>query len=199
MMKTGELVVLVDSVQEAVKFYTEKLGFDIVELRESQSDPHVLDFALVRKSKCGIVFRKPFVEEFAEFSFIKRCMSRCVGLKIELNSGIEKFFDRCQKKGVDVVLPLEQDQEKKSFSFKDPFGIKLTCIQFLEKSAMQPDYDFHGYFINKQDLEKRPESEDRLLSNMVEQVRKFGILRRSAKKYAKSKLKSLSKKIKPSS
>jgi len=193
MMKTGELVVIVDSVEEAVKFYTEKLGFDIVELQGNQSDPRILDFSHVRKSKCGIIFRKPFVEEFAEFSFIKRCLSRCVGMTIELNKGIEAFFDRCQKKGVDVVRPLERDEAQAllTFTIKDLFGIKLVFIQPLGGQAVQPNFNFHGYHIKKEDLENLPQGEDALIDRMIDQLKAFGILRRAAKKYAKLKLKNL--------
>ncbi|MFH0898289.1 MAG: VOC family protein [bacterium] len=195
MMKTGELVVIVDSVEEAVKFYTEKLGFDIVDLKESQSDPQLLDFCFLRKSKCSIIFRKPFVEEYAEFSFIKRCLSRCVGLNIELNGDIEKFFERCQTKNVDIVRSLgkRENADILSFTIKDPFGTKLVFSQSLKDIFIKPEFDFHGYLINKQDLEKLPETEEFLLDHMVDSVKRFGILRRFAKKYAKLKLKNLSR------
>ncbi|MFH1831239.1 MAG: VOC family protein [bacterium] len=197
MMRTGELVVVVDSVEEAVKFYTEKLGFDIVELVEDQTDPRTLGFAQLRKSKCGVVFRKPLVEEFAEFSFIKRCLSRCVGLSLEVNKGIEKLFTRCSKKGIDIVHALADDPKRKIkfFTVKDPFGIKLEFMQALEGASSKPSLNFHGLYINEQDLKKLSETEEVLVDKMVDVLKKFGILRRAAKKHAKIHLKRLAKKV----
>ena len=196
MMKTGELVVIVDSVEDAVKFYTEKLGFDIVELQEDQSNPQMLSFSLVRKSKCEIIFRKPFVEEFAEFSFIKRCMSRCVGITVEMNNGIEKLFDRCEKKGVDIIHQLERYESKGeiSFTIKDLFGIKLVFSQPIEGKTIEPDFNFHGYPISKDAIKNlTSDDEEVLINRMIQQLKVFGVSRRAAKKYAKLWLKNLLK------
>ena len=38
MMKSSELVIIVDSVEDAVKFYTEKLAFDIVDAQASKEN-----------------------------------------------------------------------------------------------------------------------------------------------------------------
>jgi len=92
-MKSGELVIVVDSVENVIKFYTEKLGFDVVELctkDKSEQSENSLSYGRVKKGKCFIAFRLPSVEELAEFSFIKRCVSRSTGLYIEMKKGIEK-------------------------------------------------------------------------------------------------------------
>ena len=83
MMKSGELVVVVESVRDAVKFYTEKLSFDVV-LLETQEErgEHAIVAARLRKGKCFIHFRTATIDELAEFSVIKRCSSRCVLLQV---------------------------------------------------------------------------------------------------------------------
>src|SRR5260221_12819284 len=109
MMKSGELLVIVDSVEEAIKFYTEKLAFDIARVEASRDVVNTLHSAHLRKGKCGLIFRTPLVEELAEFSFIKRCGSRCIGFNVEMKKGIDKYFQRCQKKGLKTTELKDHD------------------------------------------------------------------------------------------
>ena len=51
MMKSSELVLIVETVEEGVKFYTEKLGFDIVDLQESYRKWKALDFGASAQRK----------------------------------------------------------------------------------------------------------------------------------------------------
>ena len=95
MIKSSELLVVVDSVEEAVKFYTEKMAFDLVDAQVSPENSNLLIAAHVRKGKCHIIFRAPQVEELADFSFIKRCASRCAGLYVEVKKGLDRCFERC--------------------------------------------------------------------------------------------------------
>ena len=187
MMKSSELLLIVDSVEEAVKFYTEKLAFDIANLEVSKESPSTFAAAHLRKGKCFISFKTPQVEELAEFSFIKRCASRCVGLRAEMKKGIEKYFQRCQKKGLKVVTELKENDGVKSFAIRDPFGVKLIFVQPVE-GKVRVSSDVAG-----KSAEVRGRKETEVVNEMVEHLRTFGILRRAAKKYAKLKIKQLSK------
>lgn len=195
MMKSSELLVIVDSVEEAIKFYTEKLAFDIAGLEASKESAYTLNSAHLRKGKCGIIFRAPLVEELAEFSFIKRCSSRCVGFNIEIKKGLEKYFQRCQKKGLKPTELRTRDGYR-HFSLRDPFGTKLVFSQLLEGTQPKPNIDFLGIPISEQDVAGRGRKEADIVDDMVEKLRNFGILRRAAKKYAKHVFKALTKKSK---
>ena len=98
MMKSGISVFVVDSIEKAVKFYTEKLSFDVVELSVDPETKRILDYAQVRKGKCFIIFRSPRVDELAEFSLVKRCGTRGTGLYVQMKKGLDKYFERCKKK-----------------------------------------------------------------------------------------------------
>jgi catechol 2,3-dioxygenase-like lactoylglutathione lyase family enzyme len=190
MMKSSELLLIVDSVEEAVKFYTEKLAFDVANLEASKENPHVLAAAHLRKGKCFISFKTPQVEELAEFSFIKRCVSRCVGLRVEMKKGIEKYFQRNQKKGLRVIAELKESDGVKSFAIRDPFGVKLIFVQPVE-DKVHVSSDVAGKIV-----EMRGRKEADVVNELVEHLRAFGILRRAAKKYAKLKVKQLTPKMK---
>lgn len=192
MMKSSEIVVVVDSVQNAIKFYTEKLGFDIVELRDKGDSEKTLSYGRVKKGKCFLSFRLPVVEELADFSFIKRCVSRSTGLFIVMKKGIEKLHDKCEKKDLSPSPLSEQDRGDKIFSIKDPFGIKLTFAQSIEGFVPKKDPNFYGLALNASDIEDKTK-EKSLVDQMSSYLKRFGILRRAAKKYAKLWLKSFRK------
>lgn len=190
-MKSCGTVVVVDIVEEAVKFYTEKLGFDIVDLFADKEGAVRLRFACLRKGKCFIKFRTPLVEELADFSFIKRCASRCVSVQAEMKKGLDKYFVRCQKKGVKVVSEPENCTEMgmRFFSVRDPFGVTLVFTQTLEEaSKMTGEVDFCGMVVTKSQAK-----ESQTIDRVVLHLKGFGILRRSAKKFAKLKIKEISK------
>lgn len=191
-MKSSELVLLVESVEEAVKFYTEKLAFDIVDLQESKEGGATLTSARLRKGKCFVRFRLPQVEELAEFSFIKRCSSRCIGLYVEMKKGIERFYERCQKKNVKMVSELKDQQDGvKTFALRDPYGVRITVAQPIEGFEEQAPTGFLGSPLKQADALGKPRSEDDLVDEMVVKLRDFGVLRRSAKKYAKLCMKNI--------
>jgi uncharacterized glyoxalase superfamily protein PhnB len=167
------------------------MGFDIVEVHASKETPGTLFSAQVRKGKCFVTFRTPYVEELAEFSFIKRCASRCMGLYIEMKKGLDKYYARCMKKGLKVLSePKDMPDGTRSFSLRDPFGIKLVFSQVREDFRPVADTDFAGMQLDRQ----RKESEQ--LPGMIDHLKKFGILRRAAKKFAKLRLKMLTGKAK---
>ena len=189
MMKSSKTVLVVDSVEKAVKFYTEKLAFDVIDLQISKEGvEQMLGYAHLRKGKCYIILRLPRVEELAEFSFIKRCTSRCVGIYVEMKKGLDKYFQRCQKKGIHVVSePKDQDYGHRTFSVKDPFGVKLTFAQPIEGFVLKP-IDFLGMSVDA------TKSAEQLQEEMIKYLKGFGVLRRAAKKYSKLWLKKYLKK-----
>ncbi len=194
-MKAGELVVVVDVVEEAVKFYTEKLAFDIIDLRVDTENQNNLSYVRLHKSKCTIIFRMPNVQEFAEFSFIKRCSSRCVYLQVEMKSGIDKYFAKCQKKDISVIQPLREiSSDMRSFIVTDPFGVKL---EFIQPSLTQPkiNLDVLGVSLQRATLSNRKEAEKAYIEPISMQLKRFNVLRRASKKYAKTKIKELVKAV----
>lgn len=191
MMKSCETVVVVDSVEEAVKFYTEKLGFDIVDLMVNEEGGQHLGLARLRKGKCFIKFRVPLVEEFAEFSFIKRCASRCVCVYSEMKKGLDKYYARCQKKGVKIACDLKDCNEMghRMFVVKDPFGIKLVFAEAGDdKALLKGEKNFVGMTVKPAQAKETQTQEQ-----MINHLKNFGILRRSAKKFAKLKAKEIAK------
>ena len=185
MMKSSKPVIIVDSVENAIKFYTEKLGFDIVDLHLNKEENNTtLSFAHLKKGKAFIIFKLPKVEELAEFSFIKRCASRCVGVFIDMKKGLDKYYDKCNKKGLNIIEELKECGPYKMFSIKDPFGIKLTFAELIREEKHE---DFAGLKVNQTAPEKQS------IEEMVKYLKGFGILRRAAKKYAKFWLKTAKK------
>ena len=193
MIKSSELLVVVDSVDEAVKFYTEKLAFDLIDAQISTDGMITLQSAHLRKGKCHIVFKAPLVEELAEFSFIKRCANRCSGLVLEMKKGIEKYYQRCKKKNLKIVHEMHVADGHKTFAIRDPFGLKLVFVEVPEKTQ-RPSPDFVGMRLSEQDISTKERCESAIIDDMVSHLRKFGILRRASKKFAKLKLKQLTKK-----
>lgn len=194
MMKSSELLVVVDSVEEAVKFYTEKLAFDVIDARQSADNPNLLGHAQLKKGKCHIIFRQPTVEELAEFSFIKRCASRCVGLYMEMKKGLDRYYQRCSKKGVKILAEPRVVDGVKTFSMKDPFGVRLVIAEVPGKLARKPSLDFLGLKLSERDVFEKARKESDILADMIDQLKSYGILRRAGKKYAKLYLKQLVKK-----
>lgn len=195
MMKVGKVVIIVDSVEEAIKFYTEKLAFDLIDIETSRDGGRqILTAAHLRKGKSFIAFRVPSIEELAEFSFIKRCASRCVGIFIDMKRGLEKYYQRCQKKSLKILQELTSTPTgDKEFSLRDPFGVKLTFIQPSETKVVMSKLDFLGLSIKKAEVPSKLSEQAKLMDQMTSQLKTFGISRRSGKKFAKLALKKLVK------
>ncbi len=195
MMKSGTTVLIVESVEKAVKFYTEKLAFDIVEIIIGRGDGgnEVIRHAHLKKGKCFIMLRSPLVEELAEFSFIKRCASRCTGIFAEMKKGIEKYYQKCNKKGVLITAHLKDEPwGYKTFSIRDPFGIRLTFAQKIEGHTESTS--FLSSDVNKNDIFGNADQDLQNIEKMVKYLKTFGILRRAAKKYSKLWIKKQTKK-----
>jgi len=197
MMKSSDLLLIVDSVEEAIKFYTEKMAFDFVEAQMNKEGSQSLVSAHLRKGKCVIELRTPYVEELAEFSFIKRCASRCVGLHVHMKKGLKRYFERCQKKGVKIVSePKDSPEGYRMFSVRDPFGIKLIFSEPIPGFVAKKPTEFLGLPVKATDAAGKPRKDAELLTEMVDHLKRFGILRRAAKKYAKIWLKAATGKTK---
>ena len=195
MMKSGTTVLIVESVEKAVKYYTEKLAFDIVEIMTGKGDggSDVVSYAHLKKGKCFIMLRSPMVEELAEFSFIKRCASRCTGIFAEMKKGIDKYYQKCNKKGVLITSSLkDQPWGYKTFSVRDPFGVRLTFAQKLENHQEPGNFLTSG--VSKNDVFGNVDQDAPSLERMVKYLKTFGILRRAAKKYSKLWIKKQTKK-----
>jgi uncharacterized glyoxalase superfamily protein PhnB len=188
MMKSGKPVFVVEAVEDAVKFYSEKLGFDIVELSAKKDDGRCfVDYALLKKGKCFIGFRSPMMGELAEMSMIKHCAGRGAGIYVEMKKGFEKYLERCTKKGVTITdQPKKQPWGDVTFSIKDPFGFRVTFAQKIYEDQ-PPVNEFCGMGpVNKpQDTTQ----EAKVLEDMIGWLKGFGFLRRVAKKYSKLWLK----------
>lgn len=197
MMKSSELVLIVETVEEGVKFYTEKLGFDIVDLQESSENGRHLISARIHKGKCSIILRTPLVEELAAFSFIERCVSRCTGLYIEMKKGLEKYYQRCIKRGIKIVGELKKTEHgNMAFSIRDPFGTTLIFAEPCVKGIPQK-FEILGMSIDKDALKSKNSAYIKTTSDqIISTLKEFGILRRASKKFAKAKLKELAKTLK---
>jgi len=197
MMKSSELVLIVETVEEGVKFYTEKLGFDIVDLQESSENGRHLIYARLHKGKCSIILRAPLVEELAAFSFIKRCVNRCTGIYVEMKKGLEKYYQRCVKKGVKVVGELKKSEfGNMEFSIRDPFGTTLIFAESPAKDSHQ-SFNVFGIAVDRNALKSKNAAYIKTTSDqLIGTLKEFGILRRASKKFAKAKLKELSKALK---
>lgn len=195
MMKSSELVLIVETVEEGVKFYTEKLAFDLTNLEKNSENGMHLTSASLRKGKCSLILRTPLVEELAAFSFIKRCTNRGVGLYVEMKKGIEKYYQRCMKKGVKITSELKKTaNENTEFSVRDPFGITLTFAETpIEKKQIFKILDIS---IDKNELKSKNAQYIKNVSDqIISNLKKIGILRRAAKKFVRVKLKELSKSL----
>lgn len=191
MVRTGSVVVVVDSVEEAVRFYTEKLAFDLIDVSiPSGVGNQGLASAHLKKAKTIIVFRAPAVEESVEFSFIKRCASRCVGIEIEVKRGLDKLYQRCQKKGIKILKELYSlPNGKKAFSIRDLFGMKICFIEPPSRGLSSEKMDFAGLSIKRSDIPKKLSDQTAIIDKIAAKLKVFGISRRSSKKLAKIKIK----------
>ena len=184
MMKSGKPRFIVDSVDKAVKFYTEKLSFDLIDLStKKENGSEFINYALMRKGRCFVIFRMPSVGELADMSMMKHCANRGAGIFIELKKDIERYLDRFTKRGVNII-----DQPKKneagiiSFSIKDPFGFKIVFVQAPDDSALlTKEFGGMGHMEKPTTLD----DEKSKIDSMVAYLKDFGLQRRVAKKYSR--------------
>lgn len=190
MMKAAKTVIVVDSVEKAIKFYTEKLGFDLIDASVDKESDQLLNYAELKKGKCHLLVRLPSVEELAEFSMIKRCTGRGVGVLVELKKGIEVYFARCVKKGLAIVSELRDEPSMggvKAFSLKDPFGMRFTVIQ-PNASSKRNYANFCGHKLAT-GANGKFVADNAAQEAMIQWLKGFGVLRRVSKKFSKLWLK----------
>ena len=187
MVRSGKPLFIVESVEKVVKFYTEKLGFDLVNAATNTEVQNKLAYAEVRKGKCYIMFRIPYIGELAELSMVKGCSGRGSGVYVELKKGLDKFFERCEKKGVSVVQqPKRQPWGFVEFMIKDPFGLRITFSQVFEEGVpSEMVRNFCGLEIDERDLAGGIGKDVPVVDKMIKWLKGFGILRRVAKKFVR--------------
>jgi uncharacterized glyoxalase superfamily protein PhnB len=180
-MKSGTAIFVVESVAEVIKFYTEKLAFDVADMMVDEVTGRAITYVHLRKGKCSIMFRTPMNDESVEFSQLKHSIGRGAGVFAEMKKGIEKYYEKCKSRGVKVVEELkDRAWGYRTFSIKDQFGFRLTFAQPIDGAKVST---FAGY---KVDMAK---SESVLLDDMIRYLKDFKITRRPAKKFAKLWLK----------
>ena len=187
MVKSATTVLTVDSVEQGIKFYSDRLAFDIIDLQVSSSAP-VLGYAQLKKGKCSIVLRTPDQDELVEFSQIKHSKTRGAGIYMVMKKGLDKYYERCKKKNVQIELAL-QDRPwgHRTFQVRDPFGFKLVFAQPIDGFKKPYPYNFAGLTIDA------TKDEASLLGEMCIHLKTYRISRRASKKYAKLFLKNLKK------
>lgn len=191
MMKSAKTSLVVESVDKAIKFYSERLGFDLVEVSVEKDGESFINYAQLKKGKAFLILRSPSIDELAEFSMIKRCSGRGAGMYVEMKKGIESFYARCQKKNLTIFAPLKaQPWGDQTFVIKDPFGLRLVFSQPITNFKPENPYNFCGMNVPSSH-EERVRNQDTLMEDMIKWLRGFGILRRVSKKYAKDFLKHL--------
>jgi len=180
---------VVEAVEDAAKFYSEKLGFDIIELTTKSEDSRCfLEYVLLKKGKCFIGFRVPSSGELAEMSLVKHCAGRGAGVYIEMKKGFEKFFERCNKKGVSIIeQPKKQSWGDVTFAIRDPFGFKIMFAQPLKEGEWAPTNEFCG--MGPVGKPANTDQEAKIIEDMIAWLKGFGLLRRVSKKFSKLWLK----------
>lgn len=192
MFKSAKFCIVVDSVEKALAFYTEKLLFSITSIKtKSDGGTHIIG-ADLRRGKCLLQIRQPMIDELAEFSMIRRCSGRAVGIVFEVAKNIEKFFSTCQKKKINVISNICSSNEgDKAFQARDPFGIKLIFMQKSTQKRFEGKKSFCGLDLNNRVISIKKDSD--IPEDLVQHLKDMGISRRVAKKYVKFWAKNLGK------
>ena len=195
MFKVGKTLLVVESVEKAVKFYTERLGFSLSDITLQRDGECYLSSADVKKGNVVLTLKAPAIEELAEFGMVKRCSGRSAGVVVELNRGLEKYFARCKKKGVPIVSELAKNARGQFwFSARDPFGLKLVFIEKLVGSASLIDYSLFSpanLNLSKEKLLAVNSKDRSAIDPMVDVLKDLGLLRRVSQKFIRGWLKQL--------
>lgn len=193
MIKSGKPILVVESVEKCLKFYTEKLGFDLVHLYVEKAEAQYISLAEVKKGKCFIIFRTPLIEELAEFSMMKRLNFRGSGIVVDFKKGIDQYYEKCKKKGINIVSEIKDyDWGVRSFVARDPFGFKIVVEQVIDGFKPKQRPTFAGMSVPL-DVSNKPSNATATIEDMIRWIRGFGLLRRVGKKYSKLWLKTYRK------
>lgn len=199
MFKVGKTLLVVESVEKAIKFYTERLGFSLTDVTIQRDGDCYISSADVKKGNVILVLKAPAIEELAEFGMVKRCSGRSTGVFVELNRGLEKYYARCKKKGVPVVSELHKNaQGNYTFTARDPFGLRLV---FVEKLVGTLTVDA-GLFapcnvqIPREKLLSVDPKDKIAIDPFVDALKDLGLLRRVSQKFVRGWLKQIRAKAK---
>ncbi len=189
MFKVGKTLVVVESVEKAIKFYTERLGFALHDVVIQRDGEFFISAADVKKGNVIVALKSPAIEELAEFGMVKRCSGRSAGVFVELNKGIEKYFQRCKKKSVPIVSELAKNSMGQWwFSARDPFGLKLVFVEKLIGSpSVDPSiFNVAGLGLSREKLLTIDQKSKLAIDPMVEVLKDLGLLRRVSQKFVRT-------------
>ena len=192
MFKVGKTLLVVESVEKAIKFYTERLGFSLSDVTIQRDGDAYISSADVKKGNVILVLKVPSIEELAEFGMVKRCSGRSAGVVVELNRGIEQYYARCTKKSVPIASELTKNaMGNLCFTARDPFGLKIV---FVEKLAGAASADANAFapcslMISKEKLLSINPKDKIAIDPMVDALKDMGLLRRVSQKFVRGWLK----------
>lgn len=192
MFKVGKTLLVVESVEKAIKFYTERLGFSLTDVVIERDGDCYISSADVKKGNVILVLRAPAIEELAEFGMVKRCSGRSAGIVLELNQGLEKYYTRCIKKSVPIVSELTKNSLGQfTFVARDPFGLRLV---FVEKLPGKSSVDLSLFspcnvILSKEKLLSINSKDKIAIDPMVDALKNLGLLRRVSQKFVRAWLK----------
>ncbi|MBM3894084.1 VOC family protein [Candidatus Dependentiae bacterium] len=189
MFKVGKTLVVVESVEKAIKFYTERLGFALHDVVIQRDGELFISSADVKKGNVIVNLRAPAIEELAEFGMVKRCSGRSAGLFVEMNKGVSKYFQRCKKKGVPVITDLNKNHLGQLwFAARDPFGLKLIFIEKLVGSvAVDPSvFNAAGLGLSRERILSIDQRNKSSIEPMVDVLKDLGLLKRISQKFVRT-------------
>jgi uncharacterized glyoxalase superfamily protein PhnB len=189
MFKVGKTLVVVESVEKAIKFYTERLGFALHDVVIQRDGELFISSADVKKGNVIVNLRAPAIEELAEFGMVKRCSGRSSGVFVELNKGISKYFQRCKKKGVPVITELHKNHLGQLwFAARDPFGLKLIFVEKLVgTAAVDPTiFNVAGLGLSRERVVAIDQKNKGAIEPMVDVLKDLGLLRRVSQKFVRT-------------
>lgn len=199
MFKVGKTLLVVESVEKAIKFYTERLGFSLTDVIIKRDGDLYISSADVKKGNVILVLKAPAIEELAEFGMVKRCSGRSAGVVVELNRGLEKYYARCKKKSVPIVSELTKNaMGNLCFTARDPFGLKIV---FVEKLTGTSSVDANVFapcnlMLSKEKLLAVDPKDKIAIDPMVDALKDLGLLRRVSQKFVRGWLKQVRSKAK---
>jgi len=186
MFKKSKFFIIVDSVESAIKFYAEKLLFTVIKIGLEPGANKFINYAELRRGKCLIIVRIPALAELAEFSMVRRVNSRAAGLYLEIKEGLEKFYNVCKKKKINIISELSRHTLGYSyFQIADPFGGKIYIYQ--EDQTVLPlaeQTNILGYKLTPEELALI--KDNKTPAQPLEYIKGLGVSRRVAKKYLKA-------------
>lgn len=110
----------VKDLEQSKKFYTEKLGFELSEIK----NPEAVIFKF-NKGDASFAVRKP-QEDIAD-----KELGNGVSIWFAIDEKIDDFKETLEKNGVPVLGPVLSTPFGKALHVKDPDGYKITFLEPL--------------------------------------------------------------------